>query len=113
MSNVILADLEDHQKIISEEKEEWIYQVLVALGVPEKLIVDSSNEEIVEYITAVGIEIFDHLGTNSVEIIREGKTVAEWKEPKLIRKVDNKGKHYYEIHFNEWALPFQMSRRGK
>jgi hypothetical protein len=113
MSNVILADIEDHQKIIKEEKEEWIYQVLVALGVPESLIVDSSNEEIIGYLTAVEIEVFDHLGKDSVEISRAGKVVAEWKPPKLMRKIGDDGKHYYEIHFNEWALPFQMSRRGK
>ena len=113
MSKVILADIEDYQKIIAEEKEEWIYQVLVALGIPEELIVDSSNEEVLDYITANNIEIFDHVAEESVEILREGKVVAEWKAPKLVRKIDDKGTHYYEVSINEWALPFQMSRRER
>ena len=40
MSNTILVDKGDEQKVIAEEKEEWIYQVLVALGVQEELIVE-------------------------------------------------------------------------
>jgi len=111
MSNIILANRGDEQKIIAEEKEEWIYQVLVALGVPEDFLVDSNNEQVVDYLNTLLIEVFDNLGEESVEIWKNGKVVAKWSIPKLILKKE-KDEYYYEIHTNEWALPFQM-KRGK
>jgi hypothetical protein len=107
--SIILANRGDEQKIIEEEKEEWIYQVLIALGIPEKILVDLDNEEVVEYIASRGIEVFTHLGIGKVEIWKDGQTIAEWREPKLIMKKDKE--YYYEIHLNEWALPFQQERK--
>lgn len=112
MSNIVLASRGEEQKIIAEEKEEWIYQVLVALGISEELLIESNNEQIVDYLNTQLIEIFDNLGSDSVEIRKNGKIIAEWKLPKLILKKDA-NEYYYEIYLNEWALPFQMSRKGE
>lgn len=111
MSNIILANRGDEQKIVAEEKEEWVYQVLLALGIDEKILTELDNKDIVDFLNTVGIEIFDNLGEESVKIVKNNKTVAEWKQPKFILKKDGK-EYYYEIHLNEWALPFQMSRKG-
>jgi hypothetical protein len=110
--SVILANKEDYQKVINEEKEEWIYQVLIGLGVNEELLINSTNEEIISHLTSLGIEILDFLDIENIKIMRENKIVAEWKYPKLILKKEN-SKLYYEIYINEWALPFQMKNRSK
>ena len=110
--SIILADKEDYQKVINEEKEEWIYQVLVGLGVNEELLVESVNEDIISHLTSLSIEIIDFLDTENIKIMRENKIVAEWKYPKLILKKEE-NRLYYEIYINEWALPFQMKNRSK
>lgn len=112
MSNVILANRGDEQKVIAEEKEEWIYQVLVALGVKEEFLIESNNEQVVDYLNTLYIEVFDNRGDESVEIWKNGKVIAEWKQPKLIMKKEGED-IYYEIHLSEWALPFQMARKGE
>ena len=110
MSNTILADKGDEQKIIAEEKEEWLYQVLMGLGVAEELIVDLNNEDLISYLTTLEIEIFDKYD-DTIDIFRKDKIVAQWKKPKLTLVREGKNKYYYEIKLNEWALPFQM--KGK
>lgn len=112
MSNIILASRGDEQKVVAEEKEEWIYQVLLALGIEEEILVELSNREIVDFLNTSGIEVIDNLGEESVKISKNDNLVAEWKAPKFILKKEN-NEYYYEIHLNEWALPFQMSRKGE
>ena len=109
MSSIVLANKGSEQKIIEEEKAEWVFQVLLGLGVPEEILVELSYEEIINYLDSIGIEIFNSV--EEVEIIREDKIVAQWKSPKLILIKEGPKKYYYEIHLNEWALPFQMSWR--
>jgi len=111
MSNIILVNRGEEQKVIKEEKEEWIYQVLMALGIAEEILVELNNEDLISYLTSLGIEIFDNYD-ESIDIYRNGKTVAQWKEPKLIMRKEDK-QYYYEIHLDEWALPFQMEKRRK
>jgi hypothetical protein len=112
MDNIILVDKGDEQKVIAEEKEEWVYQVLLALGVAEEILVDLNNDDIVSYLTSIKVEIFDNCD-GTIDIMREGKVVAQWKVPELILVKEGPRKYYYEIHINEWALPFQMSKREK
>ncbi|MFA5048781.1 MAG: hypothetical protein WC516_07180 [Patescibacteria group bacterium] len=112
MSDIILVNRGNEQKVIVEEKEKWVYQVLFALGVAEEILVELSNREVVDFLNTVGIEIFDGLGEASIKIWKNEKLVAEWKAPKLILKKE-KDEYYYEIHLNEWALPFQMARKGE
>ncbi len=112
MSDIVLADKGDEQKIIAEEKEEWIYQVLMALGVPEEILIELNNNDIVGYLTSVEIEIFSNYD-DTIDILREGKIVAQWKQPKLVLIKEGFNKYYYKIHINEWALPFQMAKRGE
>jgi hypothetical protein len=99
MSTIILADKGDEQKIIEEEKAEWVFQELLAVlidfniepKVAEEMVVELSNSELITYLTSLEVEIFD--STNgSVEIAKKGKTIAQWKHPKLTMRVEkNKG----------------------
>jgi hypothetical protein len=50
--------------------------------------------------------------SGEVDILRKGKLVAQWKQPKLKLIKEAPGKYYYEIHLNEWALPFQMQSKN-
>lgn len=111
MNTIILANRGEETKIIEEEKEEWIYQVLVALGVGEDFLVENSNVSVIEYCKSIQIEIIKNLGEETVVIFKNGKTIAEWNKPNLFLKKDKDGL-FYEIHLNEWALPFQQIRKG-
>ena len=112
MSTIILADRGEEGKIIEEEREEWVYQVLVALGVEEDVLVENSNEVVLEYCKSIGIEVIKNLGEDTISIFKNRNLVAEWKVPNLIFKKEGK-EYFYEIHLNEWALPFQQIRRGE
>lgn len=111
MSSIILADRCDLQRIIKEEKKDWVYNVLIALGADKNIL--ASNEDISEYLSLLEIEVWDNISANTVDISRKGKLVAQWKIPKFKLVKEGKNKFYYEIQLNEWALPFQMRRRVK
>jgi hypothetical protein len=99
MSTIILADKGDEQKIIEEEKAEWVFQELLAIlidfniepKVAEEMVVELDNSELITYLTSLEVEIFDST-EGSVEIVKKGKTIAQWKRPKLTMRVEkNKG----------------------
>lgn len=105
----LLAAKGNENKVITEEREEWVYQVLVALGISEDVIIELSNQELVSHLKTANIEVIDNFEKNSIEIFKKSKLVAEWKEPKLILKREN-NKYHYEIHTDAWALPFQKTK---
>lgn len=111
MGSIILSNRGDEQKIIQEEKSEWVFQVLLGLGVAEEILIELSNEDIVNYLESIRIEVISNISSDGVDIYREEKIVAQWKKPKLILIKEKRNKYYYEIHLNEWALPFQMKKR--
>lgn len=112
MTKVILADRYNEHNIINEEKEIWVYDVLVALGADEKVLSSISKEKMSEYLTILEMEVWDNFD-ETIDIYRKGKLVGQWKKPKLKLIKEGKDKYYYEIHLNEWSLPFQMKRRGE
>ena len=111
MGSIILADRGDENKIIEEEKQLWVYKVLLALGANEEVLGEAEDAEVREYLSALNLEIWNKYD-GSIDILRGDKIVAQWKPPELIL-IKDKPKWYYEIHIQEWALPFQMENRGK
>lgn len=105
---VILVNTEDVTDTIEEEREAWVERVLVALGADQNRIKDIDSRE---YLMSLNLEVWNNISNGCVDIHRDSKIVAQWKEPKLIKKKEDKNKYYYEIHLNEWALPFQMRRK--
>jgi len=111
---IILADRGDQNRVIAEEKREWLVNVLLALGVREEAL-ELGSHELVKYLSMAGIEVWSNCD-GSLDIYRfdgedNKKIVAQWKVPDLILIKDTPRKWYYEIHLNEWALPFQMKNR--
>jgi len=112
MSYVVLADRRDEQKVIREEKEVWIYDVLVALGADEDILASVPERDMAEYLALLEIEVW-HNADSTTDILRKGKLVAQWQRPNLILVKEGKNKYYYKIQINEWALPFQTQQRGE
>jgi hypothetical protein len=118
MSNVILCNLSDAQKIIEEERLYWVNEVLDALGVPEETYNVSTIEEFRINMDTIGVDV--ELGSGGeVKVyklewhedgLQEGwlprtndHLVAHWKEPRRVRRIDGINV-YYEIHLNEWSV---------
>lgn len=108
MKTIVLADRYDEQRVLEEEKRDWLNRVLVALGLSEDLL-DSDNLR--DHLTALGLEVWHGIADGSVDMLRNGKLVAQWKHPKFVLIKELSGKYYYELHLNEWALPFQMRKK--
>lgn len=108
MSEIILVNTEDVTDTIQEEKSSWVNKVLVALGANEERLKEYDARE---YLMGLQLEVWNNLPDGTVDIHRDGKLVAQWKVPKLIKIKEEKNKYYYEIHLNEWALPFQIRRK--
>ncbi len=106
----ILSDRGDERKIIEEEKTEWVKRVLVALGVNQSIIDDNEADHRLA-LSNINLEVWSK-SDGTVEILRNGKLIAQWNQPKLVLVKEKPGKYYYEIRLSEWALPFQK-RRGK
>ena len=95
MSTVILADKGDEQKIIEEEKAEWVFQELLAIlidqdidpEVAEEMVVELDNSELITYFTSLEVEIFNH-ADGSTDVIRKDKVIAQWKPPRITMRVE-------------------------
>lgn len=111
MSQVILCNRGDEHEIIEEEKVIWIRDVLVAIGVPEDIVDDEDKMTLKHYLDAHMIDVWQNLEDGSATVHRDDKLIGEWKYPKLTLKQEGKGKWFYEIKLQEWALPFQMKER--
>jgi len=129
MSNIVLCNLSDANKVVQEERFFWLVDVLISIGIPEEVI----SKDIRKFrgdMEQMGIEIIQNSSGN-IDIYRkrwhkgdteegsgwlpakEENLVAQWKEPKRImrveypdgKKIKTKGV-YYEIQLNEWsAIP--------
>lgn len=98
---IVLANKGEEQKIVEEEKEEWIREVLSALGVPEEAF---ELEDIKEYLITANIEIWNNAG-ESIDIYKDEEIVAQWKGVEFVLIKDKP--LYYELHIDAWAGPLQ------
>lgn len=108
---IILANRFEEQKVIEEERDLWVFNVLVAIGADEDILSESDLEDLKEYLRMLDIEVEKHLGNCNVDIFKDSKLIAQWKQPDLILKKDEDGTYYYEIRTNDWALPLQGNER--
>ena len=108
---ILLADRCDEQRVIDLERQQWLHEVLVALGA-NAAIVEAGGMDAKDHLTALEIEVWES-AEGAVDIHRRGKLVAQWKLPRLTLVKETADKWYYEIHLNEWALPFQAKKGGK
>lgn len=101
---IVLADKGDEQNVIEEEKEEWLHEVLQALGVPVKAF-DLDSNDFRQYLSNMNIEIWSN-PEGELDIYQGETIIAQWKTPKFVL-VKDKPKWFYEIHLNAWARPLQ------
>jgi len=104
---IILADKGQEQKILNQEKNEWVRNILFALNLPNEIF-NLNNEQFKEYLDNHEIEIWSYYN-GYLDIYKQNKIIAQWKDVKFILIKNNKNpkKSYYEIHVNEWAQPLQ------
>lgn len=110
---IILCDRGDEYKVVEEEKMDWVREVLIALGIDAEVIDQNDDMALKHCMEVRDIEVWKNISTGHVEILRGDKIVAQWKPPKLTLKKETPNKWYYEIKLDEWALPFQMKKRGE
>jgi len=102
---IVLADRGSEQEVIEEERQEWLTEVLLALGVPAKAFELEPND-IKNYLSGIEIEVWDNVD-GSLDVYKSDDVVGQWKPPKLILIKETPKKWYYEIHINAWARPLQ------
>jgi len=100
---IILADRGDEQKVIKEEREEWVNKVLISLGITQEIF--QEREQCRNYMLSLDIEMWEN-EKKEITIYHRDKLVAEWKQPKLVLIKEPKSM-YYEIHLKCWARPLQ------
>lgn len=96
MKQIILADRYNTHDAIEEEKDLWVINTLLLLGVAENDINDDNPELLRKY----NIEVWSHLDNGDVEILHENVLMGKWYAPTLIAKYDEKQTLYYEIHLD-------------
>ena len=100
---ILLVDRGDECKVIEQEKNKWVAKNLVALGINEAAQKsDNSNE----YLASLGVEVWQNT-KGEVDISRNKKIVAQWKEPQIVLIKENGGL-YYKVSLNEWSLLFPV-----
>jgi hypothetical protein len=102
---IILADRGSEQKVIEEERQEWVVEVLVAMGIPSEAF-ELEDNELRNYLSTTGIEVWRGFD-GSINIYEDDEIVAQWKVPKLVLIKETPKKWYYEIHIDAWARVLQ------
>jgi len=92
---IVLADRYNTVDIIKEERELWVSNLLVMLGVQH----DELCEE-PEVLKKYDIQVWDHIDNGDVEVLQKNILVGKWYAPTLVPKYDDKNNIYYEIHLD-------------
>jgi hypothetical protein len=96
MKKIILADRYDANIIIQEEKEYWVIEMLLLLGVKNDEIENINHDALYK----CNIQVWDCMDNGDVEIKKENILVAKWYAPKLLPKYNSDNSIYYEIHLD-------------
>jgi hypothetical protein len=115
MSQTILCNLSDANKIIEESRQEWISEILESLNVDEEII----NGDIRKYrqkMEEIGVDVILY-SNGEVDVFKkvwfedgfnqgwlpakEENLIAQWKMPVRVKRIEEK-EVYYEIYLNEW-----------
>ena len=120
MAKVILCNLSDVNKVVEEERLYWVFDVLETLNVPDSIFDATDIRDFRYDMEELGIEV-NLCSNGDVNVHKKhwynGPTddtsgwlpptddhlVAQWKEPKYIKKIEGT-EVYYEIHLNEWSI---------
>lgn len=119
MGKTILCNLSDANQILKNARREWTYDVLQKLGVPEEINETTDIFEFRGALSGLGIYIETKSGGEEIDIykcrwtgdeerggwlpISKKYLVAQWKQPKFIRKIEN-NRTYYELQLDEWSM---------
>lgn len=124
VAGTILCNLSDANETIKEVRDEWIIEVLLALGISEETIElgfeDQERDDYLYEMNELGISV--ELNSNGeINVYKkvwfEGNTeetsgwlppteqhlVAQWKIPERVRKVEG-NEVYYELRLREWSI---------
>ncbi len=96
MRQIVLADQYNTVEVINEERDLWVINLLILLGVEPDDIFPENREALFHY----GIQVWDHLDNGDVEIIQNEVLVGKWYAPTVFAKTDENNKVYYEIHLD-------------
>jgi hypothetical protein len=96
MRQVVLADQYKTQEIIKEEREIWITNLLIMLGVPVDEIFEGNQEILARH----DLQLWNDTEQGDVEIIQNNVLIGKWYAPVLFAKCDENNKVYYEIHLD-------------
>ena len=120
MSDTILCNLSDANKITEELRFEWINDILDALEIPDEVFDASDINDYRAEMEELGINIVLY-ATGEVVVYKkvwiDGETeeasgwlppkeehiVAKWENPTRVRRIEG-NETYYELHLNEWSI---------
>jgi hypothetical protein len=103
MKITLMTDRFGYQKAIEEQRDEWIENLLLFLGIDIQLLLNKDKSLFVLHLFQNKIEILEDLRNGFVQIKSESEVVGIWDSPKLTLKTDNGG-FYYEIELNYWSI---------
>ena len=124
VAETTLCNLSDANKTIKEIRDEWIIEILLALGISEEIIElgfeDQGRDDYMYEMNELGISVELH-SNGEVDVYKkvwiDGETeetsgwlpptqqhiVAQWKIPEKIRRIDG-NEVYYELRPREWSV---------
>lgn len=119
MSEVILCNISDANKILQEKRKEWVYNILELLEIPSEITNCPNVFRFRGGLGQYGLYIETKSGGEEIDVYkREWRgdqetgdwlplaskyLIAQWKRPKYIRRVEGED-IYYELHLNEWSM---------
>lgn len=101
----ILSDRYGYQQAVDELKEQWLYELLLHIGVEEEVLEEWDSSNIVELFFDNNIEVVNYPSFGGVMVTCEDEVIGEWGGPELELKKDHEtGELYYEITIECWSI---------
>jgi len=101
----ILADRYGYMSTVEELKEEWLFDLLIHVGIEQEVLEAWDNSNIVQLFFDNHIEIINYPSFGGIMVTYKGEVVGEWGGPELVMKYDHEiGEPYYEITIENWSI---------
>ncbi len=101
----ILADRYGYLETVEELKEQWLYDLLLHVGLEPEVLEEWDNPSIVELFLNNNIEIVNYPSIGGVMVSYRDDVIGEWGGPDLTLMRDHEtGELYYEITIEYWSI---------
>jgi hypothetical protein len=101
----LLADRYGNKEAVEQLKEEWLYDLLLFIGVEVEVLEEFDGPNLYDFFFDNHIEILEFPSIGGLRVELQEEVVGEWGGPEYkLMKDKEDGDLYYEITIEYWSI---------